>query len=100
MFNCPSCQQASITFWQKAWADRVLPGRCKECGVRFYKPIAPQVKYVSLALLIMLLIAFIAFKYNLLVVLAFNVLPIIWAFVKGVNETPLYIKNESNENHK
>ena len=49
-------------------------------------------KYFAVALLIMLLIAFFAFKYNLIFLLAFNVPPLIWAFVKGVNKTPLYVK--------
>ena len=92
MFNCPSCKQPSVTFWQKARADRILPGNCKACGVQFYKPIAPQMKFFALALLIMLFIAFTAFKYNLIIILPLNVLPFTWAFVKGVNETPLYVK--------
>jgi len=99
MFSCPSCNQKSISFWQKAWADRFLPGKCKECGVSFYKPLAKQMKYFYLVLIPMILVALIAFKYNLIPLLVLNILLLIWAFVKGIKKTPLYINNEQRENH-
>jgi len=40
----------------------------------------------------MLLIGLVAISYKLVYLLALNIVPVAWAFVKGIKETPLYLK--------
>ncbi len=39
MYKCPSCGEATISWWKKLWATRLSPVKCKACGKRCYVPI-------------------------------------------------------------
>ena len=60
--------------------------------MRFYKPLVPQMKYLFLALIPMLLVTVIVLKYNLIYLLSINVFLVVWAFIKGVRNAPLYTR--------
>jgi len=91
-FNCPSCNENCITIWQKAWADRFLPGKCVNCGTQFYKPIAPQMKYLFWALLIALPVIAAAIYYRQAYLLFLNIPILFLAFWVGLVKTPILTK--------
>ncbi len=91
-FNCPSCNKESITLWQKAWADRFLPGKCKECGARFFKALTPQIKYFLIALLVTIPVVIASIHYKQPYILLVNI-PIFLGFCwLALLKAPLVLK--------
>jgi len=45
MFECPSCNKESITFWQKFWADRLRLQKCPNCSAEFFVSASDRMKF-------------------------------------------------------
>ena len=90
MFKCPSCNNETITFWQKAYADRFKHHKCYKCGAKLFVTVSSKMKHYYRAFPAMALIAVCTFYFKLWWLYPFGFVPFIWAFRKSILETKLW----------
>jgi len=92
MFDCPSCEEKCISFWQKACADRMFPIKCTKCGAALFKPVVGQFKYIMYSSPIWIGTTLLAIELRQVWIYFLGLIPMVWGGWKSVKEAKLYVK--------